>query len=118
MTLTEDSQEAADLLDLPLCLPVRYPDVRLTVTLRRENNSFQTRDINCGPLSDTTSSGIPKCLNTWLNIASAVSIAVGRPLKGINLQALEKRSTITKIQVFPSDASRSEMKSTPRCYQG
>lgn len=50
----------------------------------------------------TIPSRIPKFLNTWLNIASLVSIAVGRPCKGINVQALEKlptsKSTITRMK--------------------
>ncbi len=43
---------------------------------------------------------------------SAVSMAVGRPLRGINLQAFENRSTATRIQVNPSELERSVTKST------
>ncbi len=61
---------------------------------------------------------MPKYPKTWLNISSAVSIAVGRFLWGINLQDLENRSTITRIQVFPLEAGKSVTKSTPRCDHG
>ncbi len=64
------------------------------------------------------SSGIPKYLNTWLNISSAVSIAVGRRLRGIRRQDLENLSTTTRMQVLPSEAGKSVTKSTPRCDHG
>ncbi len=38
---------------------------------------------------------------------------MGRPLRGINLQALENRSTATSMQVKPSELGRSVTKSTP-----
>ncbi len=41
---------------------------------------------------------------------------MGRPFRGINLHALEKRSTST--HVWPSEFGRSVMKSTPMCDQG
>ncbi len=95
-----------------------YPEERLTVTSRREKNAFQTREINWGPRSDTMSSGIPKYRNTWLNRVSAVSMAVGRPLRGRRRQLLENLSIMTRIHVLPSEGGRSVMKSTPRCDQG
>ncbi len=42
----------------------------------------------------------------WWNRASAVSRAVGRPLSGINLQALDNWSTAMRIQVKPSELGR------------
>lgn len=44
--------------------------------------------------------------------------AVGRPLRGISLQALENLSMVTRIHVLPSEGGRSVTKSTPRCDQG
>lgn len=41
----------------------------------------------------------------------AVSIAVGRPLRGISLQALKKRSMITRMVVKPSASIKYVMKS-------
>ncbi len=61
---------------------------------------------------------MPKYLNTWLNICSIVSIAVGRFLSGIKRQDLENLSTTTRMHVLPSDAGRSVTKSTPRCDHG
>lgn len=95
-----------------------YPDVRLTVTFRSEKKARQTLEMNCGPLSDTISSGIPKFRNTCSKSNSAVLKAVGRPLRGISLQALENLSMVTRIHVFPSEGGRSVTKSTPRCDQG
>ncbi len=74
--------------------------------------------MNWGPRSDTMSSGIPKYRNTWLNRVSAVSMAVGRPLRGRRRQLFENLSTMTRIHVLPSEGGRSVMKSTPRCDQG
>ncbi len=59
--------------------------------------------MNRGPRSETISSGRPKFLKTWLNIHSPVSKAVGSPLRGINLHAFEKQSTVTRTQVLPSE---------------
>ncbi len=64
------------------------------MTPSRRKKAFHTREINCGPRSDTISSSIPKFLKTRVNNCSAVSRAVGNPRRGINLQVLEKRSTI------------------------
>lgn len=50
--------------------------------------------------------------NTLLNISAAVSMAVGSLLRGIIRQALENLSTMTRIQVNPSERSRFVMKST------
>ncbi len=61
---------------------------------------------------------MPKYLNTWLNICSAVSMAVGRFLSGIKRQDLENLSTMTRMYVLPSDTGRSVTKSTPRCDHG
>ncbi len=85
---------------------------------RSLKNPFQTRETNCGPRSDTMSSGMPKYLKTELNINSAVIIAVGRPPRGRSRQDLENRSTITSMHVLPSESGRSVMKSTPRCDHG
>ena len=57
--------------------------------------------MNCGPQSETMSSGSPKFRKTWMKRASAVSVAVGTPLMGINLHAFKKRSTTTRILVYP-----------------
>ncbi len=51
---------------------------------------------NHGPQSETTFSGIPKRL--WKR-ASTVSRAVGKPWRGIHLQALENLSMATSMQV-------------------
>ncbi len=64
------------------------------------------------------SSGTPKFLNRWWNKCSAVSRAVGNPRRGISLQAFEKRSTATRMQVFPSELGRSVTKSIPMWDQG
>ncbi len=77
-----------------------YPDDRLTVTPRSLRKFFHTLEMNWGPRSDTISSGMPKYLNTWLNICSAVSIAVGRFLSGIKRQDLENLSTTTTHVTF------------------
>ncbi len=69
--------------------------------------------MNWGPRSETISSGRPKFLKTWLNIHSPVSKAVGSPLRGINLHAFEKQSTVTRTQVLPSELGRSTTKSIP-----
>ncbi len=68
--------------------------------------------------SDTISSGMPKYLNMWLNICSAVSMAVGRFLSGIKRQDLENLSTMTRVHMLSSNTGRSVTKSTPRCDHG
>ncbi len=93
------------------------PD-KLTVTPSRWRKAFHTWEINSGPRTETISSGIPKFLKTWVNSSSAVSRAVGNPRRGINLQASEKRSTATRIHVWPADLGKSVTKSTPMCDQG
>ncbi len=50
--------------------------------------------------------------------ASAVSRAVGKPQRGINVQALENLSTATSMQVQASDFGRSVTKSTTTWDQG
>ncbi len=95
-----------------------YPDDKLMVTPRSLKNPFQTRETNCGPWSDTMSSGMPKYLKTELNNNSAVSMAVGRPLRGRSRQDFENRSTITSMHVLPPESGRSVIKSTPRCDHG
>lgn len=45
-------------------------------------------------------------------------MAVGNPFRGISLHALENISLITRMQVFPSEAGMSVMKSSPRCDHG
>ncbi len=50
--------------------------------------------------------------------ASAVSRAVGRSFSGMSLQALENRSTATRMVVKPLEAGKSVAKSTPRWDQG
>ncbi len=74
--------------------------------------------MNWGPLSDAMSSGSPKLRKTELKRCSAISMAVGKPLRGMSLQAFENRSTATNIHVLPSDGGKSVTKSTPRCDQG
>ncbi len=69
--------------------------------------------MNWGPRLETISSGRPKFLKTWLNIHSAVSKALGSPLRGINLHAFEKQSTVTRTQVLPSELGWSTTKSIP-----
>lgn len=88
------------------------------VTPRRVKNAFQSFDMNCGPRSETISSEIPYYLKTELNSSLAVTMAVGRPLRGRRRQVLEKRSMTTSTHVLQSEAGRSVMKSSPRCDQG
>ncbi len=76
------------------------------------------REMNLGPQSDTMSSGMRKCRITWLNRFSAVSMAVGRPLRGRRRQLFENLSTMTRIQVLPLEGGRIVMKSTPKCDHG
>lgn len=83
------------------------------MTLSREKNARHSLERNWGPRSETISSGIPKFWKTCSKSISAVSKAVGRARKGINLQALENRSMATRMQVFPSETGRSVTKSTP-----
>ncbi len=45
-------------------------------------------------------------------------MAVGSPFRGTRRQAFENLSTVTKMQVLPSDAGKSVTKSTPRCDYG
>jgi len=95
-----------------------YSEERLMVTPRRVKNDFQTWEMNCGPRSETISSGRPKLRKTWLNINSSISMAVGKLLRDTNWQALENLSTITRMQALPSEGGRLVTKSTPRCDQG
>lgn len=74
--------------------------------------------MNRGPWYDTISSEIPKLQKIYYKRASAVSITNARPVREINLQALEKQSTATKICINESDGGRSVTKSTPKCDQG
>ncbi len=78
---------------------------------RSLKKAFQTCEMNWGPRSDTISSGMPKFQKMCWNSDSAVSRAVGRPLRGINLHALENRSNATRMQVNPSELGRSVTKS-------
>ncbi len=39
-------------------------------------------------------------------------------MRGMRRQNFEKRSMMTRMQVLPSEAGRSVMKSTPRCDHG
>lgn len=82
-----------------------------TESLRSWKNFFHTSAVNCCPRSNTMSS--PKLWNTWWNRASPVSMIVGSPLNCIILQALEKRSTATRMHVL-SDGGMSVTKSIPR----
>ncbi len=66
------------------------------------------------PRSLTMSSGRPYTRKTWLNKARAVSIAVGRPFRGISRQDFENRSMITSTVVKPSEGGRPVMKSMER----
>ncbi len=91
-----------------------YPDERLMVTPRSEKKALHILEINRGPQSETMS----EYLKILLNMISAVSIAVGRPLRERRRQDLENRSITTRTHVLPSEAGRSVMKSTPRCNQG
>ncbi|KAK1786222.1 hypothetical protein P4O66_017929 [Electrophorus voltai] len=70
---------------------------------------FHTVEVNCGPQSETMSSGSPNCQKMWWKSWSAVSQAVGRPLRGRDLTILENQSTMTKITVLPSDTGCSWM---------
>ncbi len=75
-------------------------------------------EMNCGPWSETTYSGMPKVRKIWWKRASTVSRAVDKPWRGINLQALENLSTATRIQENPSELGRSVMKLTPTWDHG
>ncbi len=63
------------------------------MTSRSLKKTFQTRETNCGPQSETTSSGMPKVRKRLWKRVSTVSRAVGKPQRGINLQALENLYT-------------------------
>ncbi len=63
-----------------------YPEERLTVTSRSLKKAFQTQETNCGPRSETTSSEMPKVRKRLWKRASAVSRAVGKPRRGINVE--------------------------------
>ncbi len=53
-----------------------------------------------------------------LKRASAISRTAGRPLRRMSLQALENRSTTTRMVVKPLEEGKSVAKSTPRWDQG
>lgn len=60
------------------------------------------------------SSQVPKYLNTWLKIVSAVVKPDGRYLRGMNLKDIEKQSRITMIMGLPWETGRSVRKSMAR----
>lgn len=64
------------------------------------------------------SSGIPKYLNTLLQIRSAILKAVGSPGRGMRCSYLENLSTTTRSTVFPLDLGKSIIKSMARWDHG
>ncbi len=67
------------------------------MTSRRLKKAFQTRDTNCGPWPDATSSGMPKVRKRLWKKASAVARAVGKPRRAVELTLLELQVEV----VFP-----------------
>lgn len=61
------------------------------------NMACETQEMNCGPRSDTMSSGSPKWRKMCWKSALAASKVVGRPFIGMSLDFVN-RST-TKMQV-------------------
>ncbi len=121
MAMAEGSQEASNFLNLPLRLPVclRVISRRQTYGLHQEfeeilpytGNKLRT-PVGYNILRN---SEIPEDM---IEHDSAVTIAVGRFLRGIKRQDLENRSTITRIHVLPFEAGKSVTMSTPRCDHG
>lgn len=63
------SQGRFELLVRTLCLTIRLrvkAGGETDLSPKVEQNSLQTREVNCGPLSDTTSVGIPWRRKTWV----------------------------------------------------
>jgi len=61
---------------------------------------------------------MPKFRKTCSISNSAVTNAVGKVFRGINLQALEKQSMAPRIHVFSSTGGSTVTKSNPMCDQG
>lgn len=66
---------------------------------------------NWGPLSETTSTGIQWSWKTWFSSSWPVSLAEGSLRKGTKWAILEKRSTMVRMTVFPSEGGRPVTKS-------
>ncbi len=94
------------------------PDNRLEDAPISRQNSPQNWEVNCGPLSETTSVGSLWILKTWSTISCAVSLADGNLGSGIKWAALENRSTTVKTTVFPADGGRPVTKSRAMCDYG
>lgn len=71
--------------------------VGLRMIVRGKDDShmkiFHTWEVNCAPHSLTISSGKPQYRNTWLNMSSAVSKAVGNLGSGIRQKNFDNRSS-------------------------
>ena len=78
----------------------------------------QTWEENWGPLSETMSVGIPCRRKTCLTRRSAVSLKDGSLGSAMKCAALEKRSIMVRMVVFPSDVGRPVTKSKAMCDQG
>lgn len=68
-----------------------YPNVRLTVTPIFSMKLANTRDVNCGPLSLTICSGMPKYRNTCWKRSSNVVKADGMAGSGMRRRDFENR---------------------------
>ena len=94
------------------------PEDRLTVAPIWLQNSDQKCEVNCGPRSETTSLGRPCSRNTWCNITSAVSLAVGSLGSGMSWAVLENRSITVRMTVLLSEGGRPVTKSNEMWDQG
>ncbi len=91
-----------NLLNLPLSLAVSLgviPRGEADGDIEELEESLPDTDTNCGPRSETTSFRMPKVRKRLWKRASDVLRAVGKPRRGINLQALENLSTATSMHV-------------------
>ncbi len=116
------AESSLELLVGSLGLPIGLMVKNLKTDSSRPRSVYRTlsktgRD-DCGPLSDTTSTGRPWIRKMWSTTTCAVSLAEGSLGKGTKWATLEKRSTTIRITVLPFDGGRPETKSRARCDQG
>lgn len=70
--------------------------------------------MNCVPLSDIMSSGMPYTLNTWWNKALEVCMVVSSFFRDMRQHALENQLVTARMVVYPLELGRLVMKSTVR----
>ena len=93
------------------------PDDRLTVVPICTQNSLQKADTNCGPWSDTTSTGMPCSRNTCCKMTCTVSLAKESFRSGTDWVNLLNQSMIVSITVFSLDGGNPVMKSNENVRQ-